>query len=155
LPPVVTSCDAVDAESEWLRLRPPSGPVRSIPWSAIRWAGFSTDDGQMSFGGDLEQATALGATHDPLWIAHGEGVALAMLEKQHPKRAGIDAAFRQQLGERWLEGMTSSQVARRVMVARANARPGVPKRLLWALGIAIAMAILPAIAMLIIKMIHG
>jgi hypothetical protein len=145
----------VDAESQWLRLRPHSGPVRSIPWVSIRWAGISSDDGQMSFGGDLEQVTAMHATHDPLWIAYADGVALAMLEKQHPKRAGIDSAFREQLGERWLEGLTSSQVARRLMGARMGARPGVPKRLLWAVGIAIAMPILAVIAMLILKMIHG
>ena len=98
---VVVGCDSVDVGPDWVRLHATGGLLRTIAWSGITMAALLRNDEHMTFEGDLEPITALRATHDPLWIESADGLALALLEKEHPKREAILGAFQGHLGARW------------------------------------------------------
>jgi hypothetical protein len=74
-------------------------------------AGVPNDGAQVTFEGDLGQISALSATHDALWIESGDGMVIALLEKEHPKREGILAAFKERLGSRWMGDRLTSRDA--------------------------------------------
>jgi hypothetical protein len=75
-------------------------------------AGVPHDGAQMTFKGDLGQISALSTTHDALWIESGDGMVIALLEREHPKREGILAAFKERLGSRWMgDRLTSNDAA--------------------------------------------
>jgi hypothetical protein len=96
----------------------------------------------MTFEGDLEQITTLRSTHDPLWIESADGVAVALLEKEHPKRDAILAAFQERLGARWQgDRLTAQEAAMRMFKVHSPGRAGFPK-----------MAIIAAAAMLLIAL---
>jgi hypothetical protein len=86
---VVVGCEAIDAGPDWVRLRVPGAAVRSIPWGSITAAAAPTDDDHMTFEGKLAPITEFRATHVPLWIEYGDGVAVAMLERDDPRREAI------------------------------------------------------------------
>jgi len=109
----VVGCDSVDAGAEWLRLRTVAGPVRTIPWSAIKIAGMGGNhEGNMEIQGVTEKVTPFFATHDSLWIVYAEGgIAQVMLEKASPKRDEILATFADQLRIGWRgDELTSSEL---------------------------------------------
>jgi hypothetical protein len=99
----VIGCDAVDAGVEWLRLKTVDGATRTIPWSAVSFAGFGDNlKTHISIQGVTEKTAPFLATHDSLWIVYAEGgFAQVMVEKISPKRDALLAAFAQHLGERW------------------------------------------------------
>jgi hypothetical protein len=99
----VIGCDAVDAGSEWLRLKTATGASRTIPWSAIRLAGMGAGlEGHVTIKGVTEKVAPFRATHDSLWIAHADGgLAQVMIEKTSPKREALLAVFAERLGDRW------------------------------------------------------
>jgi hypothetical protein len=147
--PVILGCDAVDAGPDWVRLREPGGHLRTIPWSSIRMAGVPNDGAHVTFEGDLGQISALHATHDALWIESGEGMVIALLEKEHPKREAILAAFKERLGSRWLgDRLTSRDAAMRLFKApellRGGARSGGLRKLVIVMMIAIFVMFLLA-----------
>jgi len=99
----VIGCDAVDAGSEWLRLKTVAGLTRTIPWSAIRLAGMGSElNGHVTIEGVTEKVAPFLPTHDSLWIVYAEnGFAQVMIEKgTSAKRSAILAAFAKNLDER-------------------------------------------------------
>jgi hypothetical protein len=148
----VIGCDAVDAGSgetnTWLRLRAVSGAIRTIPWSSVKLAGMGGNhEGHIQIQGITERVTPLFATHDSLWIVYANGgFAQAMLEKSHPKRDAILAAFAAQLGARWrgdqLEQNALMDVMFHVPVA---AMSGLPK-LMTIMIVVMAIMFLLAVA---------
>ena len=99
----VIGCDAVEAGSEWLRLKTASGAVRTIPWSAIRLAGMNEKlEGHITIERVTEKVAPFRATHDSLWIAYADdSFAQVMIEKTSPKRDALLKAFAEHLGDRW------------------------------------------------------
>jgi hypothetical protein len=97
----------------------------------------------MTFEGDLEQITALRSSHDPLWIESGDGVAIALLEKQHPKRNAILAAFQERVGARWLgDRLTAQEAAMRMFKLPTRGSGGFPKIAIIAIIAAIIIMLL-------------
>ena len=139
---VVVGCAAVDASPDWLRLHTPGG-LRTIPWIAIKMAALPTNDGSMTFSGAFEPITALRETHDPLWIESGEGTAIALLEKNHPKRESILAAFKEHLESRWLgDRLTAAEAAQRLFSPARAVGSGFSKLAIVALAAMILMFLL-------------
>jgi hypothetical protein len=99
----VIGCDAVDPGAEWLRLKTVSGATRSIPWSAIKFAGTGEHmHAHITIKGLTEKVAPFLATHESLWIVYADGgFALVMLEKTSPKREAILAALAAHLANRW------------------------------------------------------
>lgn len=125
---VVVGCDSVDADSSWLRLHVAGGHLQTLDWTGISMAALVRNDEHMTFEGDLEQITSLRSTHDPLWIESGDGVAVALLEKQHPKRNAILAAVQERLGARWMgDRLTAEEAAMRMFKLPAPGGGGFPK----------------------------
>jgi hypothetical protein len=99
----VIGCDAVDTGSEWLRLKTVGGATRTIPWSAVSFAGMNARlEGHIDIQGLTEKVAPFLATHDSLWIVYADGgFVQVMIEKVSPKRDPLLMAFAQHLGDRW------------------------------------------------------
>jgi hypothetical protein len=100
----VIGCDAIDASTEWLRLRTTSGMVRNIPWSTIKFAGLGGNfEDRLTIGQVTEKTAPFYSTHDSLWICYGESrFVQAMIEKpEDVNRDAILARFALQLQDRW------------------------------------------------------
>jgi hypothetical protein len=151
---VVVGCEAIDAGPDWVRLRVPGAAVRSIPWASITAAAAPTDDGHMTFEGNLTPITEFRATHVPLWIEYGDGVAVAMLERDDPRREAIVSTFRERLGSRWIDQLTTAQAAMRMFKAIPSTA-GMQRRIMWSILIAIALLVLPMIALLVVHVLHS
>lgn len=148
---VVVGCDQVDADSSWVRLHVAGGHLKTIDWNGITMAALVQNDQHMTFKGDLEQITALRSSHDPLWIESVDGLAIAMLEKAHPKRDVILEAFQQHLGDRWHgDRLTPQGAAMRLFKAATPARAGSRKLVLVMIVVAVFMFFL-ALVISIIK----
>jgi hypothetical protein len=133
-------CDAVDADSSWLRLHLPGGHLRTLDWTGISMAALVRNDERMTFEGDLGQITALRSSHDPLWIESGDAVAIALLEKQHAKREAILAMFPQRLGARWLgDTLTAEEAAMRMFKIPTPGSAGFPKIAILAIAAIVLM----------------
>jgi hypothetical protein len=150
---VVVGCEAIDAGPDWVRLRVPGSAVRSIPWSSITAAAAPSDDGHMTFEGDLAPITQFRETHFPLWIEYGDGVAVAMLEKGSAKSDEIVGAFRQRVGARWIEPLSLAQAAQRLFKAMPSVA-GMQKRILWMILATVALTIIAMAALVIHSMHH-
>jgi hypothetical protein len=102
----VLGCDAVNAGPEWLRLKTAGGATRTLPWSAVSFAGMiAKGEAQITIEGMTEKTAPLLGTHDSLWVVYAEGgLAQVMIEKISPKRDPLLAAFEQHLGDRWQGG---------------------------------------------------
>jgi hypothetical protein len=146
---VVVGCEAIDAGPDWVRLRVPGAAVRSIPWASITAAAAPTDDEHMKFEGNLAPITEFRATHAPLWIEYGDGVAVAMLERDDPRRDAIVAAFRERLGSRWIDQLTTAQAAMRMFKPIPSAAGMQRRSILWPI-IAIAVLVLVWIALAVV-----
>jgi hypothetical protein len=142
---VVVGCDAIDAGPDWVRLRVPGAAVRSIPWSSITAAAAPADDPNMTFKGDMSPMTEYRATHTPLWIEYGDGVAVAMLERDDPRREAILSTFRERLGGKWIEGLNTQQAAMRLFQAMPTVTR-MESRIKWMVLIIAAMLVLPILA---------
>jgi hypothetical protein len=151
---VVVGCEAIDAGPDWVRLRVPGAAVRSIPWASITAAAAPTDDEHMKFEGNLAPITEFRATHVPLWIEYGDGVAVAMLERDDPRREAIVAAFRERLGSRWIDQLTTAQAAMRMFKPIPSAA-GMQRRILWMILAVIALIVLPMVAMIAVHVLHS
>jgi hypothetical protein len=126
----VIGCDAVDAGSDWLRLRTTSGAVRTLPWSAIKIAGMGGNhEGHMQIQGATDKCTPYFATHDSLWVVYAEGgLAQVMIEKESPKRDAILATFAQRVGIAWRgDDFTSGELAGALFQMPIAASKGVAK----------------------------
>jgi len=109
----VIGCDAVDAGEGWLRLTTVAGPLRTIPWSAVKVAGMGAGlETHITIQHVTEKVAPFLGTHDSLWVVYAEGgMAQVMIEKESPKRDAILAAFAQQLDTRWHgDQLTASQL---------------------------------------------
>jgi hypothetical protein len=135
----VIGCDAIDASNQWLRLRTTSGIVRTIPWSAIKFAGWGDNfAGSLTIGKVTDKVMPLYATHDSLWIAYGKaGFAQAMMEKAtaekpNRRREEILGIFAQQLDTRWrADRMTVTEISTEFMrEGAADMASGMKKSLL-------------------------
>jgi hypothetical protein len=143
----VIGCDAVDAEEGWLRLRP-SSAVRTIPWTTVKIAGLGGNhDGHVTIQGITERVAPYFATHDSLWIVYAEGgFAQVMIEKEHPKREAILAAFEHQLGDRWHgDRLDRNELMEAMVHMPIAAASGLP-RLLTLILIGVAFIIMLAMA---------
>ncbi len=149
---VVVGCEAIDAGPDWVQLRVPGAAVRTIPWSSITAAATPSDDGHMTFEGNLSGITQFRETHFPLWIEHADQVAVAMLEKGNAKSDAIVGVFRERLGTRWLEPLTTVQATQRLFKAMPSAA-GMEKRILWMILATVALFI-AAMAALVIHSMH-
>jgi hypothetical protein len=141
----VTGCDAVDAGNDWLRLRTASGALRTIPWPAVKIAGMGGNhEGEITIQGVTEIVTPLFATHDSLWLAtDGGDFAQVMLEKTHPKRDQILAAFAQQLGPRWHgDRLDQSALWEMTFPVPASIQTGARKRILMMIVAMVGLIIL-------------
>ena len=138
----VVGCDAIEASTEWLRLRTTSGMVRTIPWSSIQFAGIGGNfAGSLTIGQVTEKVAPFFATHDSLWIVYGEhGLAQAMMEKDSPKRQPILDKFAQQLDDRWRgDRITVNDVQRQfTREMGANVASGMKKSLLIFAAVTVA-----------------
>jgi hypothetical protein len=111
--------------------------------------GSATDDDHMTFEGKLAPITEFRATHVPLWIEYGDGVAVAMLERDDPRREAIVGTFRERLGSRWIDHLTTAQAAMRIFKPIPSAA-GVRRRsTLWPI-IAIVVLVLEWIALAVV-----
>jgi hypothetical protein len=153
--PVVVGCEAIDAGPDWVRLRVPGSAVRSIPWSSITAAAAPSDDGHMTFEGDLAPITQFRGTHFPLWIEYGDGVAVAMLEQGSPKSDAIVGVVRERVGARWLEPLTTAQAAQRLFKAMPSVAglEATQKRILWMILMVIGLVVM-AVAALVVHQLH-
>jgi hypothetical protein len=136
--------DAVDAGSEWLRLKTATGATRTIPWSAIKVAGMGAGlEGHVTIQGVTEKVAPFRATHDSLWVIYTDGaMAQVMLEKASPKREAIRAAFAQHLGERWhSDDLTSSELMGPMMIPPKVQMPRAIIVMMAGIGIAFFLAI--------------
>lgn len=112
---ILIGCDAVDA-GELLRVHLPGGSLRTIAWPAITMAAAPVNDTHMTFEGELSPISKLRATHDVLWIVHGEDVDVLMLEKDDPRRQEIFDMVQQRVGTHWSGARISMQdLAMRMM----------------------------------------
>ena len=146
---VVVGCESIDAGPDWVRLRVPGVAVRSIPWASITAAAVPIDDDHMKFEGKLAPITEFRATHVPLWIEYGDGVAVAMLERDDPRREAIVASCRERLGSRWIDQLTTAQAAMRIFKAIPSAA-GIQRRsTLWPI-VAITLLVLVWIALAVV-----
>jgi hypothetical protein len=127
-----------------------SGPVRTIPWSAVNVAGMSgKNELDLQIEGVTEQLTAYAATHDPLWILYGDGFAQIMIEKDSPKRDAILSAFAQQLGPRWEADRLDPQALMRMLFRTASRPARTSRRLIFMFAI-IGFVVLSVVVMLVI-----
>jgi hypothetical protein len=149
---VVVGCDAVVTGPDWVQLRVPGSAVRSIPWASITAAATPTDDGHMTFEGDLAPVTQFRDTHMALWIERGDDVAVAMLERGSPKSDAIVATFRERVGTRWLEPLTMVEATERLFKVMPSAA-GMQKRILWMILATVGLIII-ALAALVIHSMH-
>ena len=151
----VVGCDAVVTGPDWVQLRVPGAAVRSIPWASITAAALPTDDGHMTFEGDLSPVTQFRDTHFPLWIEHGgDQVVVAMLERGSAKSDAVVGTFRERLGARWLEPISMMDAAQRLfkpMTLPSAAAMG--KRILWMILATIGLIII-ALAALVVHSMH-
>lgn len=145
--PVAVGCEAVDAGPDWVRLRVPGSAVRSIPWGSITAAALPVDDVHMTFEDDMAPITQLRETHVPLWIEYGDGVAVAMLERGDPRSDAIVSAFKERLGSRWIDRLTTEEAAMRMFKPMPSS-VRMPRMLKWMIVVAAAMLVLPILAML-------
>ncbi len=150
---VVVGCEAIDAGPDWVRLRVPGAAVRTIPWTSITAAATPSDDGHMTFEGNLSPITQFRDTHFPLWIEHGDEVAVAMLEKGSAKSDTIVGVFRERLGARWLEPLTTVEATQRLFKAMPSAG-GFEKRILWMILATVALLIIAMAALVVHSMHH-
>jgi hypothetical protein len=80
-----------------------------------------------------------------LWIEYGDGVAVAMLERDDPRREAIVGTFRERLGSRWIDHLTTAQAAMRMFKSIPSAA-GIQRRsIVWPI-IAVAVLVLVWIA---------
>jgi hypothetical protein len=151
---VVVGCEAIDAGPDWVRLRVPGAAVRSIPWASITAAATPSDDAHMTFEGKLAPITEFRATHVPLWIEFGDGVAVAMLERDDPKREAIVATFRERLGSRWIEPLTITEAAQRLFRPMPSV-DRMQRRILWMILAVIALIVVPIVAVIVVHLLHS
>jgi len=149
---IVVGCDAVEAGPDWVRLRVDGGAVRTIAWSSITAASAPVDGEHVTFEGTLGPITRLRATHDPLWIEYGDGIAIALLERDHAKRKAILGTFREQLGPRWMEHLTAMEAAQRMFKPMGSS--GMNRRLKVMILVMVAMLVLPILAFILIHFVH-
>jgi hypothetical protein len=147
----VIGCDAVEAGPEWVRLKTSSGPLRTIPWSAIKIAGLGNSlESHVTIERVSEKLAPYRATHDALWIVYSDGaIAQVMLEKVHPKRNSILDAFDKHLGDRWKDQLTESELMGPMLIPP---KVRVPKPIVWIL---IALAIVFFASLAILFFVHG
>jgi hypothetical protein len=149
---VVVGCEAVVTGPDWVQLRVPGAAVRSIPWASITAAALPTDDGHMTFEGDLSPVTQFRDTHIALWMERGDQVAVAMLERGNPKSDAIVGMFRERLGARWLEPLTMEQATQRLFKGMSSAA-GMQRRIMW-MVLAMAALTMLALAALAVHSMH-
>jgi hypothetical protein len=137
---------------DWVQLRVPGAAVRSIPWASITAAALPSDDGHMTFEGNLAPITQYRETHIPLWIEQGDQVAVAMLERGSPKADAIVGTFRDRVGARWLEPLTMAEATQRLFRPMPSVE-GMQKRILWMILATVGLIII-AIAALVIHSMH-
>jgi hypothetical protein len=140
----VIGCDAVDAGTEWLRLKTASGALRTIPWSAVKVAGMGASlEGHVTIQGVTEKVAPYRATHDSLWIIYTDGaMAQVMLEKTSPERETIRDAFAQHLGDRWHDDdLTADELMGPMMIPPRVQMPRTVIMLMAGIGIAFFLAI--------------
>jgi hypothetical protein len=150
---IVVGCEAVEAGPDWVRLRVPGSAVRSIPWSSITAAAVPVDDVHMTFEGDMAPITQFRATHVPLWIEYGDGVAVAMLERGDARSDAIVGTFKERLGSRWIDQLTTEQAAMRLFKPMPSGG-GMPRMVKWMILVAAAMLVLPILAMILVRLLH-
>jgi hypothetical protein len=149
---VVVGCEAVVAGPDWVQLRVPGAAVRSIPWASITAAALPTDDGHMTFEGNLSPITQFRDTHITLWIEHGgDQVAVAMLERGSPKSDTIVGAFREHLGARWLEPLSLQEASQRLFKPIPSVE-GMQKRILWMILTTVGLIVIAIVALVIHSM---
>lgn len=152
----VIGCDAVDAGTEWLRLRTAGGAVRTLPWGAVKIAGLGGNhEGHVEIQGVTERVAPFFATHESLWIVYAEGgFAQAMIEKEGPAREAILATFAQRLGIGWRgEELTTSELTDALFAMPVAAPLKVPRVLIFMIA-GMLFVLLSAVVVLVLGRSH-
>jgi hypothetical protein len=148
---VLVGCEAIDAGADFVRLREPSGSLRTIPWSSIRSAATLNNE-HMTFQGDLSPITELSKTHEVLFIMAGETVDFVMMEKGSGQTESVLATFREHLGARWLGDQFAAADAVQLLFQMPTPMgKGMPKVVIIAIA---GMILIFALALIVAKLGH-
>jgi hypothetical protein len=152
---VFVGCEGFELTPEMLRVRDRHRDVQ-FSWAMLEGAGIALRDrehgvslpsGEGAVASAMQQLSGLRGTHDALWIKHGAGLIIAVIEREHPKRDALLRGLEQHLGSHWFGGVfTSADLAQRFSYRSASASAGISKQFII---MGAAMLVLLAVAVLL------